>query len=118
MDAFIDRYVSMWNEADPARRHALIAALWTPDGANYTKAAEHHGHDALEKRVTASWEKSVRNAGCLFRARRYDVHHDAVRFVWEMVDAQDGRVRATGTEFLRLNAEGKIREDYQFVEPA
>jgi len=116
MDAFIERYVSMWNEADPAKRRALIEALWTFDGANYTKAAAHHGHDALEKRVTASWEKSVRNAGCLFRARRHDVHHDAVRFVWEMVDANDGRVRAVGTEFLILDKAGLIRSDFQFVE--
>jgi hypothetical protein len=29
-----DRYVALWNEADPDRRRAAIAALWSEDGAH------------------------------------------------------------------------------------
>ena len=118
LDAFVERYIALWNEPDPARRRQLIEELWDPEGANYTKANEYQGHDALEKRVTVSWEKWVRDAGCLFRRRHADQHHGAVRVVWEMVNAGDGKVRSVGTEFLLLDRGGQIREDYQFVEPA
>lgn len=116
LESFIERYVAMWNEGDPARRRELIEALWAPDCANFTKSIEVHGHDALEKRVTASWEKWVRDNACVFRPLRHDAHHGAVRFVWEMVGRDDGRLRSVGVEFIRLDAAGRIREDFQFVE--
>jgi hypothetical protein len=118
MSIDIERYVAMWNEGDPGRRRRLIEELWAPDCANYTQAGEYRGYDALEKRVRISWEKWVRDAGCRFRTRHFHLHHGALRFAWEMVDAADGKVRSLGLEFLLLAADGRIREDYQFIEPA
>jgi hypothetical protein len=114
----IERYVAMWNEGDPARRRRFIEELWAPDCANFTKLTEYRGYDALETRVRLSWEKWGRDAACLFRTRQFDIHHGAVRFTWEMVNAGDGKLRSVGHEFLLLAADGRIREDYQFIEPA
>jgi len=113
----VDRYLSMWNEADPARRRRLIEELWVPDCANFMQSREVRGHDALEERVRLSWEKWGRDAKCLFRLRRHDGHHGALRVTWEMVDGGDGRLRSVGTEILLLAGDGRIREDYQFIEP-
>ena len=113
----IERYVAMWNEGDPARRRQLIEELWAPDCANFTAVNEYRGYDALEKRVRLSWEKWGRDAACLFRPRHFQLHHNAVRFTWEMVNAGDGKLRTVGHEFLLLAADGRIREDYQFIEP-
>jgi hypothetical protein len=115
--AFVDRYLGMWNEADPTRRRQLIEELWSPDCANFMTTREVRGHDALEERVRLSWEKWGRDAGCLFRLRHFDTHHRALRVTWEMVNAGDGKLRSVGTEFLLLAADGRIREDYQFIEP-
>jgi hypothetical protein len=115
--AFIERYVAMWNEPDPVQRRQLIEELWTADCANYTRTMEVRGHDALEARVRASYEKWVRDARCLFRTRNFDIHHGAVRLRWDMADA-GGRVISAGLEFLLLAPAGRIREDYQFIEPA
>jgi len=117
MNDFIERYVGMWNEADPARRRRTIEELWAPDCVNFTKSGEHRGYEALDKRVRLSWETWGRDAACLFRTRHYDAHHGAVRFTWEMVNAGEGKLRSVGIEFLRLAPDGRIREDYQFVEP-
>lgn len=115
--AFVERYVSMWNEADPARRRLLIEELWTPDCVNFTRLNEYRGWDALEARVRASWEKWGRDAGCVFRTRDFERHHEAVRVTWEMVNSSDGKVRSIGIEFLLLAADGRILADYQFIEP-
>ena len=41
--------------------------------------------------------------------------HDAVRLSWEAVLA-DGTVGGWGTDFLILDADGRIRSDYQLIE--
>lgn len=42
---------------------------------------------------------------------------NALPVTWEMVDVRDGKLRSVGTEFLLLAADGRIRQDYQFIEP-
>lgn len=116
IDALVARYVSVWNEPDAAERRRLVEALWTPDGANFTRTAEWHGHDSLVERVRVSYEKWVRDGGCLFRPRHAAGHHGAARVVWEMVSTSEGRVISVGNELLVLDGDGRIREDWQFVE--
>jgi hypothetical protein len=116
LDRFIERYVAVWHESDPAQRRSRISELWTPDGANLTRTLEARGHEALEARVRTAHEKWVRDAGCRFRARDVQAHHDAVRFKWEMV-RPDGEVASVGYDFFLLADDGRIRADYQFIEP-
>ena len=39
-----------------------------------------------------------------------------VKFRWEMVSTTDGSVAGIGLEFLVIDADGRIRSDYQFIE--
>jgi hypothetical protein len=118
LDVLIERYVAQWHEPDRAARRRRIEEIWTPDGANFTRSFEVRGHDALEERVRAAYEKWVRDGGCVFRPRHADCHHDVVRFEWDMASRSDGKVISVGVEFLLLGTDGRIREDYQFIEPA
>jgi len=118
LDLLIERYVAQWHEPDPAARRRRIEEIWAPDGANFTRSFEVRGHDALEARVRATYDKWVRDGGCVFRPRHVDWHHGAVRFVWDMAARTDGRVVSVGTEFLLLAPDGRLREDYQFMEPS
>jgi len=118
LDLLIERYVAQWHEADAAVRRRRIEELWTPGAANFTKSFEVRGHDALEARVRGSYEKWIRDGGCIFRPRHADRHHGAVRFVWDMAARGDGKVVSVGVEFLLLADDGRIREDYQFIDSA
>ena len=109
LDAFVERYVAVWNEPDAAARRRMIEALWTPDGANFTKSNEWRGHKALEARVRGAHERWVRDGGCLFRTRSADSHHSAVRLVWEMVSTGRGQVVSVGMEVMLLARDGRIR---------
>jgi hypothetical protein len=111
-----DHYVELWNEPDGARRRAAIECLWAPNGAHYVGARAAHGYEALVQRVSGSHEKNVRDGGYRFRAVK-DAKglRDAVTFHWEMVEPATGRVAATGLEMLLLDADQKIRIDYQFI---
>jgi len=113
-ETLVERYVSVWNEADPEARRALIAALWVPGGANFTRSLEHRGYAALETRVRASREKWVRDGGCFFRPRHAQSHHGAAHIEWEMVSLE-GEVKSIGRELLLLAPDGRIESDWQFV---
>jgi uncharacterized protein len=114
---FTDRYVSLWNEPDPATRRKLIAELWAPDGANFTATSEYHGYRELEVRTTDAYEKFVGSGVYRFRSRQNAVgHHGVVRFNWEMINAEDGTVTSVGLEVFSLDDDGRILSDHQFIE--
>jgi hypothetical protein len=115
MDAFVARYIEMWNEPDAAKRRATIDAQWAPRAANYTLNMEAVGLDEIEARVTRAYESYVGTGVHRFQLHQpYVAHHGAVRVWWEMVTVADGQVAALGHEFLVLDDDGRIVSDHQF----
>ena len=78
---------------------------------------EARGHADLEARVGRAYEERVETGGFSFRPQADAVRNgDAVKLGWEMV-AADGTVAAVGHDFLLRAADGRVRLDYQFIEP-
>ena len=133
MKDLVNRYVAVWNEPDPDRRRAGISELWARDGGQIleppqevreaadrmrmTSSFRVRGHAELEERVTRAYEEFIAPGEFVFRPRdggtRVD---DVVTFRWELVRQPDGEVMAVGLEFLLLDGDGRIRDDYQFIE--
>jgi hypothetical protein len=112
-----DRYVAVWNETDEERRRRSIPELWIAEGEHYAGAREVRGYAALEERIRGSHEKNVRDGGHRFRAvKDAQALHDAVTFHWEMAPAESEQVAASGFIFLLVDAQGRIRVDYQFFD--
>ncbi|WET82444.1 nuclear transport factor 2 family protein [Amycolatopsis sp. QT-25] len=115
VDEFVGRYVAVWNEADSERRRSAIAGLWAEDGVQFTDAGEYRSHSALQARVTEAHRQLVEQGGFVFRAAGDTVgHHDAIRFTTYMVPASGGEIAWTGFIFVRLDEDGRIRQEYQF----
>jgi hypothetical protein len=130
----VERYVAVWNEPDAEARRAAIEHLWADDGAHILQppqeirdtaasigfvspTLEARGHAELEIRVTRAHEEFVAPGEYVFRGRGDAVQlGDAVRFGWEMVPVGQQQPAAVGMEFLVLDARGRIRLDYQFIE--
>jgi len=128
-----DRYVALWNEADPSRRRRMIAGLWTEDGTHIlqppeeirevaarpgigmTAVLEARGYVEIEARAATAYEEWVGSQELSFR-RRADAErlHDVVKFHWEAI-AKDGEAFAVGLSFLVLAEDGRVRRDYTFV---
>jgi hypothetical protein len=128
-----ERYVALWNEAEPDRRRRMIAELWTEGGEHIlqppeeirevaarpglgmTAILEARGYAEIEIRAKTAYEQWVESEGLTFR-RRDDAERlgDVVKFHWEGV-AKDGEVFAVGLNFLILAADGRIERDYTFV---
>lgn len=127
------RYMTMWNEPSAEARRASVMQLWVEDGVHLLQPPEEavtiagrpgiglsatfhaRGHDELTARVDSAYEAFVATGQMTFRLRGDVVQlHDMVRFGWEAVS--DGEVVAGGSNVLLVDADGRIRADYQFVE--
>jgi hypothetical protein len=127
-----DRYVTQWTEADATRRRAAIERLFCDDGTHVLQppseireiaaglgfdhpTLEARGHDAIEVRVTRSYEDFVAKQGITFRSRGDAVRLDGVvKFGWDSVSVETGEVLGGGLEILVLDDDGRIRTDYMF----
>jgi hypothetical protein len=111
----VNRYVSVWNEADADERRRRIRSLWAPDGTSCFRLFDSCGYEAIEARVAGSWDKWLRDGKFIFRPNPDVVcHHDVVKVKWEMVTVPDGKLEATGLSFLVLNSREQVQHDYQF----
>jgi EmrB/QacA subfamily drug resistance transporter len=111
-----ERYVAVWNEADPGVRRDAIAQLWRPDGVHYVATREARGYAALEERIIGSHNKNVRDAGYLFRAvNNARALRGVVTFNWQMIRPATEQVLAVGLEFLQVDEEDRIISDFQFI---
>ncbi|MER7583631.1 hypothetical protein [Kitasatospora sp. NPDC097691] len=127
-----DRYAALWTESDAVARRGAIERLWAEDGVHLLhppvearEAAarvgfaepvlEARGYEELEFRVARAHEEFVAPGEFTFRARPDAVRlRDVVRFSWEMVPVGGGEPVGGGTEFVVLDADGRITADYQF----
>ena len=102
----IDRYIDMWNEEDAERRAALIDAAWAEDASYVDPLLAAEGHDGLSEMVATV---HGHYPGYRFRRRSdVDVHHDRVRFAWDLV-TPDGEVFVAGIDVGELAADGRLR---------
>ncbi len=111
--AVASRYLATWNEADPERRHALVAAGWTADG----RYADPLGEASGPERVAAMIEVvRAQFPGHHFALRGHpDGHGPFVRFSWSLVSAEGASV-AAGTDVARLDVEGRFVEVVGFLD--
>ncbi|MGH3291695.1 MAG: nuclear transport factor 2 family protein [Trebonia sp.] len=117
IDEFAARYVAVWNEPDEAAREAAVAGLWRADARACTAANDYVGLDAITGRVTAAYKQFVAGQGYVFRPLgAAETNHDGIRIRWEMVAAAGGDAVSGGAQFLVLDADQRVRFDYQFID--
>jgi hypothetical protein len=111
----VSRYVAVRNEPAADERRKRIRALWAPDGTSCYRLGEARGYDAIEARVSGSWDKWLREGNYIFRPQSDAVcHHNVLKVNWEMVTVPDYKPKSFGLSFLILNSSGYIQHDYQF----
>lgn len=118
LDDFITRYIGMWHESDPERRHQIVRDLWTEDAENITRRFAVRGLAEITSRVDRAHQEWVAAKGFMFRpAGNTDAHNNLIKFLWEMRPRGGGPAEARGLDIFVLNDDGRIRSLYQFAEP-
>jgi len=137
LNEFAERYLAVWNESDPDRRRRRIAELWAPGGGQILvdppqevrEAADHHqflvpplevhGHEALDARVSRAYDNFIAAGEYRFAAAGEPARllPHVVSLPWEMVTVAGGEHAGGGVTVVELDGDGRIRLDYQFIEP-
>ncbi|MFF0434455.1 hypothetical protein ACFYU9_19760 [Streptomyces sp. NPDC004327] len=129
-----DRYAAVWNESDPEARRRAVRELWHEDGVHVLQPPQElreaaraigfaepelraRGHAELDARVNRAYEEFVASGTMTFRAVR-DAERlgNVIKFRWEAVLGETGEAGGGGLEFVVLAEDGRIVEDYQFIE--
>jgi len=106
------RYITLWNETDPARRRQLLVADWVADAHYIDPMAEARGVAQIDALVDAVQQ---RYPGFRFRLKgRADAHGDHLRFSWTLgpSGAED---LIEGTDFAQVDS-GKLRSVTGFLD--
>jgi hypothetical protein len=104
LNALADRCVAVWNEPDGEARGKEIAQLWAADR---TLAAE----NSVTEAHTASQAEGL----VLTRSGNADGHPNAARYSWRQAPALGTGPTSTGFDFLLLDDDGHIVQNYRFT---
>jgi hypothetical protein len=114
-NGFVERYIAVWNEPDPARRRKAVSEVWHEDGLYANTSREFKGHAGIEEAVTEAFDDFVAK-GFAFRLHGHAVNHGTARLTWDMVPKDGGDTAARGTEYLVFAEDGRVLTDHQFPE--
>jgi len=114
MDEIIERYIAAWNETDPARRRALVDALWAPDGSYTDPLADARGREEIDGLIGAVQQQFP---GFVFTlGGPVDAHHQQARFTWQLAPAGDPEPVVIGFDVAVLDGDGQLSSVHGFLD--
>jgi hypothetical protein len=110
----VDGYIAIWNEGDPERRRALIAATYSEDATYVDPLMEGEGVAGIDAMIAGAQAQFPGHRFALAGAS--DAHHDRVRFGWTLRPEAGGEAVAAGVDFATLAPDGRLRSVTGFLE--
>lgn len=105
LQSTIDSYFECWNSPDADSRMAAIERTWTADATSTDPLADVSGHEGIAAMMASVGESYPGHR--FAQVGVIDVHHDLVRWGWQMVDA-DGQQVIDGIDVAWTDQAGKI----------
>lgn len=114
-DVVVQRYLTTWNEADPAARRKAVDDLFSEDVRYIDPVAAVQGRDALDGLIGAV---QAQFPGFVFTSGGpADAHHDQGRFTWHL-GLPGTEPPVIGFDVAELDADGRIRLVLGFLDKA
>ena len=110
----VSTYISIWNEAVPERRRALIAQAMTDDTTYVDPLMRGTGADEFDRLVAGAQAQFAGHRFVLAGAP--DAHNDRVRFTWHLLPPGGATPVAVGHDFATVAGDGRLRDVTGFVE--
>ena len=107
------RYITSWNESDPAVRRQLVDQLWTQDARYADPRMKADGQDGIAELIGGVHRQFP--GYCFALTGQADGHGPFVRFSWSLAPA-DGQAVAFGTDFASVAADGRLEQVTGFLD--
>ena len=114
LENLVTGYCDAWNEADPAKRDAMLAVVWTDDGVYSDPTVQTIGRSDLVAHIGRVLARNPDSR--ILRTSRADAHHGLLRFTFARITAK-GEVLRDGIDFGELSVDGKLRRITGFFGP-
>ncbi len=112
VNALMERFFSVCNEADPVRSQELIAATFREDATFVDPLFEASGAAELGSVLS---QVLTMFPGHVTRLKgEIDAHHNVVRFNWEIVPIGSDDAVASGTDFGVIAPDGRFQSITSF----
>lgn len=105
LEDLVTAYCDAWNEADPARRAAMLAVVWAEDGVYSDPAVQAVGRDELSTHIGRVLARNPDSR--ILRTSRADSHHGLLRFTFARV-LMNGEVLRDGVDFGEVSGDGTL----------
>jgi SnoaL-like domain len=105
-EQLIDAYVDTWNEAQVARRLAMVESVWAADAVYHAPAVEARGHRAISDNIARIRRKYPNRL--FFRTSEVFVHKGRARYTWAMLDLA-GSATIAGVDYAQFGVDGRLR---------
>jgi hypothetical protein len=113
--AIVTHYLAAWNETDANARQKLLVQCWADHAIYVDPRADLTGRDALDSHIGKM--QATRPGARLEFMSGIDIHHNVVRFLWRLVQA-DGTTGDTSIDFGEIGPDGRLVKIIGFFGPA
>lgn len=114
LEALITAYCDAWNEADPAKRDAMLRDVWTEGGIYTDPTVQAVGRAALVTHIGGVLARYPDSR--ISRTSRVDLHHGLLRFTFARI-AATGETMRDGIDFGEVSDDGRLRRITGFFGP-
>jgi hypothetical protein len=105
LDTTVDAHLAGYCEPNRVRRLELLQQAWSASGRLIDPPFDGTGPEGIAAMVDAVLTHYPNHT--FRRTTAVDAHHEYARYAWELV-AEDGTVAVGGTDFVTVDADGKL----------
>jgi ketosteroid isomerase-like protein len=114
----VERYLDTWNETDPEARDRVLASVWAEDAEYVDPLATASGRDQISNLIGTVQQQMPDHVFRLSGRGDVDVHHNVMRFWWELVPTSGGEPLAVGFDVAVTKNDGRIGRVVGFLDKA
>ena len=114
----VERYLDTWNLTDPRERGTALESVWDEDAEYVDPLATASGRDQISELIGAVQQQVPGHVFRLSDANEVDIHHNVMRFWWELVPTSGGDPLAIGFDVAVTKNDGRIGRVVGFLDKA
>jgi ketosteroid isomerase-like protein len=114
----VERYLDTWNETDANARGEALASVWADDAEYVDPLAAVSGRDEISDLIGTVQQQVPNHVFRLSAVSDVDVHHNVMRFWWELVPTSGGEPLAIGFDVAVTRNDGRIGRVVGFLDKA
>lgn len=119
LDQLVSDYIKAWSTTNPDNRQNLIESVYSNNAKFFAnepgdEAVEYQGWKKIHENITQVNNRLTIENGLITELTSFTENHRSLRVTWQM-KTTNGEIALKGMNFLKLDQNDKVEEDYIFI---